>query len=109
MDYSLIGLIVSIVVQLLTAGILIGGLAVSIKYIEKQIGQNKTDITKSIDDHKQAIKDTFDDYKQDVKEHIDRLEQKQDKHNGLIERMVVVEQSNKSAHHRIDELKDKGS
>lgn len=25
------------------------------------------------------------------------------KHNGLIERMVVVEQSTKSAHHRIDE------
>jgi len=34
---------------------------------------------------------------------IDRLEKKQDKHNGLIERMVVVEQSTKSAHHRIDE------
>jgi len=32
-----------------------------------------------------------------------RLEKKQDKHNGLIERMVVVEQSTKSAHHRIDE------
>ncbi len=30
------------------------------------------------------------------------LEQKQDKHNGLIERMVVVEQACKSAHHRID-------
>lgn len=30
------------------------------------------------------------------------LEKKQDKHNNLIERMVVVEQSVKSAHHRID-------
>ncbi len=30
------------------------------------------------------------------------LETKQDKHNGLIERMVVVEQACKSAHHRID-------
>ena len=34
---------------------------------------------------------------------IDRLEKKQDKHNGLIERMVIVEQSTKSAHHRLDE------
>ena len=34
---------------------------------------------------------------------IDRLEAKQDKHNGLIERMVIVEQSTKSAHHRLDE------
>ncbi|WP_206460247.1 hypothetical protein [Anaerovorax sp. IOR16] len=35
---------------------------------------------------------------------LNALEKKQDKHNGLIERMVVVEQSTKSAHHRIDGL-----
>lgn len=39
-----------------------------------------------------------------IEEHIKRLEDKQDKHNCLIERMVAVEQSTKSAHHRIDEL-----
>jgi hypothetical protein len=33
------------------------------------------------------------------------LEKKQDRHNGLIERMAVVEESTKSAHHRIDEIK----
>lgn len=32
------------------------------------------------------------------------LEKKQDKHNSLIERMVRVEDSAKSAHHRIDEI-----
>ena len=32
------------------------------------------------------------------------LEKKMDKHNNLVERMVAVEQSTKSAHHRIDEL-----
>lgn len=37
---------------------------------------------------------------------LNNLEKKQDKHNGLIERMVVVEQSCKSAHHRIDEIKE---
>jgi hypothetical protein len=31
-----------------------------------------------------------------------RLERKQDLHNGLIERMVKVEESTKSAHHRLD-------
>lgn len=36
---------------------------------------------------------------------IDQLEAKVDKHNHLVERMVVVEQSTKSAHHRVDELK----
>jgi hypothetical protein len=35
---------------------------------------------------------------------IDQLEKKVDKHNCLVERMVVVEQSTKSAHHRLDHL-----
>jgi len=35
---------------------------------------------------------------------IEQLEKKVDKHNNLIERMVAVEQSCKSAHHRIDGL-----
>jgi len=33
------------------------------------------------------------------------LEKKQDKHNQLIERMVVVEESAKSAHQKIYEIK----
>ena len=35
---------------------------------------------------------------------IEQLEKKVDKHNGLVERMVIVEQSVKSAHHRINGL-----
>ncbi len=31
------------------------------------------------------------------------IEKKQDKHNNLVERMVIVEQSTRSAHHRLDE------
>ena len=41
-----------------------------------------------------------------IEEHIKRLEYKQDKHNCLIERMVAVEQSTKSAHHRLDTLEE---
>ena len=37
---------------------------------------------------------------------IAELEKKVNKHNNLVERMVIVEQSTKSAHHRIDELKE---
>ncbi|NBJ67559.1 hypothetical protein [Adlercreutzia caecimuris] len=37
---------------------------------------------------------------------IDRLSDRVDKHNGLIERMVVVEQSTKAAHKRIDGLEN---
>lgn len=35
---------------------------------------------------------------------IEQLEKKVEKHNNLCERMIVVEQSTKSAHHRLDEL-----
>jgi len=35
---------------------------------------------------------------------IDQLERKVEKHNNLVERMVAVEQSTKSAHYRIDGL-----
>lgn len=35
---------------------------------------------------------------------IEQLEEKVDKHNTLIERMVVVEQSTKAAHRRIDDM-----
>ena len=35
---------------------------------------------------------------------IEPLEEKVKKHNNLVERMIIVEQSTKSAHHRIDGL-----
>ena len=37
---------------------------------------------------------------------IDQLEKKVEKHNNLVERMIVVEESTKSAHHRITELRE---
>ena len=67
-------LMIVIIVNVLTAGIFLGGLAMRIKFIEQQIK---------------------------------RLEEKQDKHNNLIERMVKVEESTKSAHKRIDNFEGK--
>ncbi len=64
-------LFIIIIINVVSAGVFIGGLAMSIKFIELQIK---------------------------------RLEEKQDKHNSLIERMAIVEQSTKSAHHRIDSI-----
>jgi hypothetical protein len=40
-------------------------------------------------------------------EKLDTLDKKQEKHNNLIERMVRVEDSTKSAHHRIDKMEQK--
>lgn len=39
-----------------------------------------------------------------MEQKLEMLEKKQDKHNNLIERMTRVEDSTKSAHHRIDNL-----
>ena len=44
-----------------------------------------------------------------LKEDIKDLDDKVHKHNNLVERMAVVEQSTKSAHHRIDEIKNERS
>lgn len=52
------------------------------------------------------LKSTTKDYQEQTEKHFERLERKQDKHNNLIERMAIVEQSTKSAHHRIDEIKE---
>lgn len=41
-----------------------------------------------------------------ILEKIDDLEKKQDKYNNMQERMVIVEQSTKSAHKRLDEIKE---
>ena len=35
------------------------------------------------------------------------MEEKLNKHNHLVERMVVVEQSTKSAHHRLDDITER--
>lgn len=40
-------------------------------------------------------------------EKLTEIEKKQDKHNNLIERMVHVEDSAKSAHKRIDHIENK--
>lgn len=39
----------------------------------------------------------------DIREDISTLSTRVDKHNNLVERMVVVEQSTKSAHKRLDD------
>lgn len=38
-----------------------------------------------------------------IKTRLKQLEIKMDKHNNIVERLTICEQSTKSAHHRIDE------
>ena len=50
-----------------------------------------------------VLEQRINDLKEDIKEDISVLSNRVDKHNNLVERMAIVEQSTKSAHHRIDE------
>lgn len=59
---------------------------------------------KNFKDLKNYFNEKINEIKENFREHLTRVEQKQDKHNSLIERMVRVEQSAASAHHRIDDL-----
>lgn len=43
----------------------------------------------------------------EIKEDISRLETKQDRHNDLIERVVILEQNDKAQWRYIDQFKDK--
>lgn len=80
-----------IVTNLVSIGAWIGGVISFKKHIVEKLNDFK--------EQQKAIKEEFN-------KSIERLEEKQDKHNNLIERMAIVEQSTKSAHHRIDDLKN---
>ena len=38
---------------------------------------------------------------------IEQLEKRVEKHNSVVERVTLVEQSTKSAHHRIDDIEER--
>lgn len=64
----------SVVIQLVAMGVVIGIYKTTISFMQVQISELKDDMKK---------------------------------YNNMLERMIVVEQSTKSAHHRIDALEEK--
>ncbi len=95
-------------------GTLISAIALLITVIANIVAITKFATTQKVS--LDAMKESFKEFKEGInhqidqnmkhtEEHIKRLEEKQDKHNNLIERMAIVEQSAKSAHHRLDEMK----
>jgi predicted Holliday junction resolvase-like endonuclease len=75
-------LIISVVIQLVSVGIFIGVFKTTITFMQEQIGEIKSDLKTD---------------KQELKEEMR-------KYNNVLERMIVAEQSTKSAHHRIDDM-----
>ena len=85
-----LGLIIQIGVYLVTIGCMWGTFSSKLKSIEDDIREIKTIEIKRVEEN--------------IKEDMVRIEKKQDKNNSLVERMVMVEQSIKSAHKRIDDI-----
>ena len=66
------------------------------------MANNKTTAIMQVEmDH---VKSDMSAMKEEMKADIKELDEKVHKHNNLVERMAIVEQSTKSAHHRIDEI-----
>lgn len=80
-------LIISLVIQLVSIGIFIGVFKATVAFMQQQI----EDIKLTLKEDKQELKDEM------------------RKYNSVLERMIICEQSTKSAHIRIDELKEESS
>lgn len=77
-------LILSVIIQLISVGVFIGMFKTSLAFMQEQI----TEIKSNLKEDKQELKDEMARY------------------NNVLERMIIVEQSTKSAHKRIDNLED---
>jgi hypothetical protein len=77
-------LILSVIIQLISVGVFIGMFKTSLAFMQEQI----TEIKSNLKEDKQELKDEMARY------------------NNVLERMIIVEQSAKSAHKRIDNLED---
>lgn len=59
----------------------------------------------SLENKLDALDEKFDIVREDLREDVLQLSERVNKHNNVITRVFKVEQSSKSAHHRIDDLK----
>ena len=75
---------ISLIIQLLILSFFIGIYVATIKFMNNQIIEIKT----TLKDDKQELKDEM------------------RKYNSILERMIICEQSTKSAHHRIDGIEN---
>lgn len=88
--------IISLFIQLLILAFFVGIYVATIKFMGKQI----EDLKESLITNKKEINDKLD---------ADRTELKDEmrKYNNVLERLIIAEQSTKSAHYRIDEWENR--
>lgn len=118
---AIIGLSVTILLNIIAIVAFLQRQKDNIEFLQKTFNESKLNVINSVNEyrertekiiedikndareHKAFVTKLFDDFKITVKEDMARLEAKQDRHNNLVERMVRVEDSTKSAHKRLDD------
>lgn len=99
-----IALSVTVIGNIVAIAYFSGKQAATLKALSDSVLEFKGNISKYFDDFKNDIDNKIDKNQKHTEDHIKRLEEKQDKHNNVIERVTIVEQSTKSSHHRQDEM-----
>lgn len=94
--------LISIAINVITIAYLAGVHSEAQKNLKKTVEQMQKNFDEKFKDLKQSFQEKVEDLKQNFQDRFDKVEEKQDKHNNLVERMVRVEDSTKSAHKRID-------
>lgn len=96
---------INIAINIVTIAFMAGIYIQTIKTLKENQEKSEADNKDRLLELKGYFLEKIEEIKTHFAEHLNRVEEKQDKHNNLIERMVIVEQSTKSAHHRLDEMK----
>lgn len=84
---------ISLIVQLVILAFFVGIYVATIKFMGTQID----DLKESLTVNKKELNDKLDADRKELKDEMK-------KYNNVLERMIINEQSVKSAHHRIDEI-----
>lgn len=84
---------ISLIIQLLILAFFVGIYVSTIKFMGKQI----EDLKESLVTNKKELNEKLDTDRKELKDEMR-------KYNNVLERLIITEQSTKSAHHRIDEL-----
>ena len=85
--------VISLVIQLLILAFFVGIYVATIRFMGKQI----EDLKESLHINKRELNQKLDEDRRELKEEMR-------KYNNVLERLIINEQSTKSAHHRIDEI-----
>lgn len=84
---------ISLIIQLLILAFFVGIYVSTIRFMGKQI----EDLKESLSVNKKELNEKLDTDRKELKDEMR-------KYNNVLERLIIAEQSTKSAHHRIDEL-----